>query len=111
MSPNESTWEFYSRPDQEYRKKRFHVGMQGVQALQPLEDILACAYLRHLMEVKYLTVGLVFDWKSLPTGSVVVDVGGGVGTVSLSLARDFPDLQIVLQDLPSVIEEAKKVIG
>lgn len=52
---------------------------------------------------------IAFNWKSLAKGSVVVDVGGGLGTASLPLARDFPGIQVVVQDLPGVIVEAKQV--
>lgn len=30
-----------------------------------------------------------FDWHSLPRGSVVVDVGGGIGSTSMLLANAF----------------------
>ena len=52
---------------------------------------------------------IAFDWKSLPKDSVVVDVGGGVGASSLVLAETFPDLKIVVQDRPPVVEEGTKV--
>lgn len=50
-----------------------------------------------------------FDWKSLPKDAVVVDVGGGVGTSSLALAKNTSDIKIVVQDLPSVVEEGNAV--
>jgi hypothetical protein len=57
-----------------------------------------------------LTAQIVaYDWKALAPGSVVVDVGGGLGTAIAPLARDFPQLQYVVQDLPGVIEEGKQV--
>lgn len=40
----------------------------------------------------------------------MVDVGGGVGTSALSLAARFPDLNIIVQDLPKVVEDGKKVV-
>ena len=48
---------------------------------------------------------VAFDWKSLPTNALVVDVGGGVGSVSMALARECPDLRIVVQDRPGVVED------
>lgn len=45
----------------------------------------------------------------MPKDSIVVDVGGGVGTSSLVLAETFPELKIVVQDRPSVVEEGTKV--
>lgn len=51
----------------------------------------------------------VYDWKSLPKNSVIVDVGGGVGASTLALAQEFPELNYVVQDLPGTIQEAKGV--
>lgn len=45
-----------------------------------------------------LIVSVGFDWKTLSKESVVVDVGGGNGSQSLTLARKFPDLRIIVQD-------------
>lgn len=47
-----------------------------------------------------------FDWASLGNG-LVVDVGGSHGLVSQDLARAFPNLRFVVQDLPKVVEDAK----
>ena len=55
-----------------------------------------------------LTVVVGFDWATIPNGTVV-DVGGGIGTQSLIIAQEYPELKLVIQDLPSVIEDAKKV--
>lgn len=47
-----------------------------------------------------------FDWASLGNG-LIVDVGGSHGLVSMDIAREFPSLRFVVQDLPKVIEDAK----
>ena len=47
-----------------------------------------------------------YDWASLGKGTVV-DVGGGVGTVSIALATAFPLLRLVVQDRPDVVQNAK----
>jgi hypothetical protein len=44
-------------------------------------------------------------WNSV-TGTVV-DVGGADGTVAQELAKKYPSIKIVVQDLPNVIENAK----
>jgi len=50
-----------------------------------------------------------FPWKDMPFGTTVCDVGGGIGTVSMQLAKAHTNLKITLQDQPSVIEHARSV--
>ncbi|KAI5861287.1 putative O-methyltransferase [Durotheca rogersii] len=45
-----------------------------------------------------------FPWKEAGN-SLVVDVGGGVGSFDLQLARLYPDLRFVVQDLSTVTEQ------
>ncbi|KAF7377920.1 O-methyltransferase [Mycena sanguinolenta] len=60
--------------------------------------------------------GIGFDWASLPRGSVVVDVGGGIGSTSMLLASAYADvdaeggggLRFVIQDRPVVVEMGEK---
>lgn len=58
---------------------------------------------------------LGFDWQSLPRGSVVVDVGGGIGSTSMLLASAFSGidghgdedslgLKFVIQDRGVVVD-------
>nr|WCR31483.1 O-methyltransferase [Talaromyces sp.] len=51
-----------------------------------------------------------FDWASLGTGNVV-DVGGSSGSVSIELAKAFPQLKFVVQDLPQNIESASSSLA
>ncbi|KAK4506852.1 hypothetical protein PRZ48_000585 [Zasmidium cellare] len=55
---------------------------------------------------KHLLKG--FEWESLRDGSKVVDVGGSTGHNSVFLAREFPGLRFVVQDLPGVAAEGQK---
>ena len=48
-------------------------------------------------------------WESIPEGSLVVDVGGGVGKQSLTLATHQPHLRFVVQDRESVVGDAVEV--
>jgi ubiquinone/menaquinone biosynthesis C-methylase UbiE len=52
---------------------------------------------------------IAFEWERLPKGSKVVDVGGGIGNVLFPVAEHFPDLKLIIQDLPAVVENGKKV--
>src|SRR6266446_6344938 len=51
--------------------------------------------------------GLEYPWKELYNGATVCDVGGGVGNIPLQLAKAHPKLQLILQDLPERIKQAK----
>ncbi|KAJ7252086.1 S-adenosyl-L-methionine-dependent methyltransferase [Mycena haematopus] len=48
-----------------------------------------------------------FDWSQLPSGGVLVDVGCGMGSNSLTIARKYPTLRIVNQDFGPVLEKGK----
>jgi hypothetical protein len=50
-----------------------------------------------------------YAWERFPEGSLVVDVGGGVGAQSLMLANHHPQLRFVVQDRQSVVGDAIEV--
>jgi hypothetical protein len=60
---------------------------------------------------------LGFDWRSLPPQSVVVDVGGGIGSTSMLLATAFSAassgdedrLKFIIQDRAVVCEMGEQV--
>jgi len=45
-----------------------------------------------------------FDWAGLGEGSLVVDVGGGIGSTSMTLAKAYPHLRFCIQDRPKTVE-------
>lgn len=55
------------------------------------------------------TVSSGFDWNALPEGSVVVDVGGGIGSMTMALAQKYKHLKYVVEDRPAVVSEADGV--
>jgi hypothetical protein len=50
-----------------------------------------------------------YAWENLPQDSLVVDVGGGVGSQSLLLALHHPHLHFIVQDRESVVGDAVEV--
>ena len=44
------------------------------------------------------------EWSSLANG-LVVDIGGGHGLLSRALAKAFPSLNFIVEDLPRVVDE------
>ena len=60
--------------------------------------------------------GAALDWTSLPRGSIIVDVGGGIGSTSMLLASAFSSsegedlgLKFIIQDRRVVVEMGEKV--
>lgn len=49
------------------------------------------------------------DGNALKPDDVVVDVGGSIGTVTLTLLRAFPNLRYVVQDLDTVMPSGEEV--
>ncbi|KAI0045351.1 S-adenosyl-L-methionine-dependent methyltransferase [Auriscalpium vulgare] len=82
-----SLWKWYEEPDNEWRGRRFATAIKGGGDRFP-----ASIFVDSL------------NWKALKPESVVVDVGGNVGSVTLTLAAAFPHLKYVVQDLKPVIE-------
>ncbi|TFK81372.1 hypothetical protein K466DRAFT_502247 [Polyporus arcularius HHB13444] len=80
-------FEWLERPGNEARLKRFGPAMTGTAA----------------WEVPGAIIG-GFPWHELKEGSVVVDVGGGIGSTAMLLAHTFPHLKFVIQDRPQVAE-------
>ena len=54
-----------------------------------------------------MTLTSGFPWKSLPEGTTVCDVGGGIGHITLHFAKACPQIRVVLQDLPPTVEQAR----
>ncbi|KAI0063931.1 S-adenosyl-L-methionine-dependent methyltransferase [Artomyces pyxidatus] len=80
-------WEWYEEPINRLRRQRFANAMAGDGERFP---------------ATIFTGG--FNWNTLDAESVIVDVGGGVGSVTLTLAKAFPQYKYVVQDLPEVID-------
>lgn len=54
---------------------------------------------------------VVLPWHNLPQNSLVVDVGGGIGSVSVQIALAQPHLRFIVQDRAETIKVAPSVWG
>ena len=50
-----------------------------------------------------------FLWEQLPQGSILVDVGGGIGGHSIKVADAYPHICVVVEDREQVVSTAKEV--
>lgn len=91
LNTKQSMWEWFEQPENEWRVQRFTNVMKFDGGL--FKDSVWTE---------------AFDWKSLPKGAAVVDVGGNIGVVTLTLFKTFPHLKYVVQDLPKVIPGAQE---
>ncbi|KAG1817812.1 S-adenosyl-L-methionine-dependent methyltransferase, partial [Suillus variegatus] len=80
-------------PGKSFRLERFSQAMIGTSGWEAPGAILTA-----------------FDWLSLPQGSTIVDVGGGIGSTTMILARAFGgspkrrgSFRFIVQDRPVVI--------
>ncbi|GAA6006594.1 uncharacterized protein JCM10292_006002 [Rhodotorula paludigena] len=87
-------WDFFAKEENSLLLSRFASAMRGVQVLTG-----ACG----------TDMVRGFPFKGLPQDAVVVDVGGGVGSASLAIVKVAPQVRIIVQDRPEVIEQAKAV--
>ncbi|KAK6991926.1 S-adenosyl-L-methionine-dependent methyltransferase [Favolaschia claudopus] len=86
----EPIFEWMEHPGNSYHVNRFAVAMPGTAAMEP-EDLIFRG----------------FDWSAMACESVIVDVGGGIGHVSLTVAKKYPNIRVVNQDFASPIEISK----
>ncbi|MCJ1387604.1 hypothetical protein MMC18_000447 [Xylographa bjoerkii] len=88
-------------------KPMFEFFEENPQRMNRFKDAMSFLQTFPGLQNSYVLRG--FDWASLGNG-LVVDVGGSHGLVSMDIAREFPSLQFIVQDLPNVIEDAKKKV-
>ncbi|OCH94555.1 S-adenosyl-L-methionine-dependent methyltransferase [Obba rivulosa] len=87
-----SWFKWLHQPENAYRKKRFGLSMTG---------------LSHIGNKKEIING--FDWAGLPEGSIIVDVGGGIGTCTECIYDEYKHLKFVIQDREEVIADTTEV--
>ena len=87
-----SYFEYLYAPGNEYQRTRFHVSMGNLASSE-----LSTALPRG------------FPWETLPKGTKIVDVGGGIGSACHEIIKKNPLLEFTIQDLPHVIGQATEV--
>ncbi|RPD58019.1 S-adenosyl-L-methionine-dependent methyltransferase [Lentinus tigrinus ALCF2SS1-7] len=93
---NENCYEWYERPENALRLKQVGRAMSAGRQAEGNGSV---------------TDKSVFPWDKLPTGSVIVDVGGGIGSMSVQLAEKYPQLRFIVQDRLQTVAVARDVWG
>ncbi|KAI0147204.1 S-adenosyl-L-methionine-dependent methyltransferase [Xylariaceae sp. FL1272] len=57
------------------------------------------------LDVRFVVEG--WPWGDLPRGATVVDVGGSHGEASIAIARSFPSIKFVVQDIDGEVTARK----
>ncbi|KAI0761043.1 S-adenosyl-L-methionine-dependent methyltransferase [Trametes elegans] len=81
-------------PENNARLSRFGHAMLGTRGMETENEVLRG-----------------FSWADLPPDSVLVDVGGGIGSTSMTVARAHPHIRVVVEDRPQVTEGAPSSWG
>ncbi|KAL0057206.1 hypothetical protein AAF712_016159 [Marasmius tenuissimus] len=103
-------FDLLQRPEEAARHRRFAVAMEGMSGVQPLECLSrGKSYSFYNSFRPRITAITAYEWESLPEKAVVVDVGGGVGTISLELTKRYPKLNFVVQDLSGFVEKGSEL--
>lgn len=106
----ETLWETFEKPGHERELRRFGTAMLCGKEFDPVKGLLESTYSNICPSVHFFSsICLVFDWSGLPEGSKIVDVGGGIGTVSKLLADSQKHLNIIVQDRPAVVVDGLAV--
>ncbi|EKM51829.1 uncharacterized protein PHACADRAFT_199332 [Phanerochaete carnosa HHB-10118-sp] len=86
-----TVFEWLKQPENAHIHRRFNMAMAGLAKLGVPWEVFEG-----------------FDWQTLPEKSLVVDVGGGVGSQTLTLAKKCPHLNFVIQDTEATQPNAEK---
>jgi len=90
---NQVLFEYYASAEGKKRGERFNRAMLGWGQISGTSGLLS----------------RVYPWSAQPAGAVVCDIGGGNGHVTLGLLKEHNHLHAIIQDLPLVLEDAKKL--
>jgi len=82
-------WSWLESPGNRLRSIRFGAALKSMKYITSPDNILKG-----------------YAWEALPKDSLVVDVGGGVGVHSLTVALHHPHLCFIVQDRESVVGDA-----
>lgn len=104
-------YEYWDQPENAVALRRFQIGMKGTANYSSDALIVkGTRKLDRLVSIRKIEASITgFDWAALPEGSIVVDVAGGVGNVTMALAERHKHLRYIIQDRPPVVKAADAV--
>ncbi len=94
-------WTWLEKPENSARLARFARAMAGTEGWMGATGTESCGMLSTCLKKRdssYQPVAIAFPFPELEEGTLVVDVGGGIGSTTLRLAERFPKLRFIVQD-------------
>ena len=92
---------------------RFSHGIAGTRQCEAENEILRGTSESRvppcLRDTLMSTLYIGFSWEDLPQGSVLVDVGGGIGAQAVVVADAHSHIHVVVEDRAQVISTAASV--
>ena len=100
-------------PENKSRLVRFSHGIAGTRQCEAENEILRGMSESRvppcLRDTPMSTLHIGFSWEDLPQGSVLVDVGGGIGAQAVVVADAHSHIHVVVEDRAQVISTAASV--
>ncbi|TGO30616.1 hypothetical protein BPAE_0004g00740 [Botrytis paeoniae] len=96
-------WSHYHKTDQglfQYHSSRSEMSRRMAEAMICFSSAVSVS-----SQASFLVKNYPWD-----TVAKIVDVGGAQGHISIELAQNYPNLKVVLQDLPDVVERIEKTL-
>lgn len=80
-------WSFWS--DNPINAARFNFGLSGFSTIE-----------------NKFSAALGYPWDKVPPGTLVCDLGGGLGDMSMHIAKMNPNISVVVQDTEDTVNQA-----
>ncbi|KAH9945424.1 S-adenosyl-L-methionine-dependent methyltransferase [Epithele typhae] len=112
LSPSADTWKYKSPFNYAYETEElFYAWLQRPENGHNLAIASRAMAAGGAVEGGNIADTSAFPWDTLPSSSLVIDVGGGIGGVAARIAAAHPHLRVLVQDTPKTVMIAPRILG